>query len=83
MAIKTRGGYLCGYCNKSFTDPVKCDIHKEEHNLIYVALSREDLSRLVTFIYSKEEKLLTGTLVDNLQKYLKGSFNLDITKDKV
>lgn len=76
MAIKTKSGYSCGYCGKHFTDPVECDAHKEEHKLIYLPISREDLSRLVNFIYTKEEKLLGDDLVDRLQNYLKGSFHL-------
>lgn len=77
MAITVKGGYKCGYCGKFFTNPVDADACKDTHNLVYVAISREDLSRLVSFIYSKEESLLTETLVENLQKYLKGSFILE------
>jgi hypothetical protein len=74
MANKTKNGYRCGYCNKLFADPIECDNHKETHQLIYVALSKQDLNRLVQFIYTQEQGLLTETLVENLKKYLKGSF---------
>jgi len=82
MANKVTGGYQCGYCKKFYTNPTDADNCKESHDLIYVALSKEDLSRLIMFLYSKEDKLLTGSLVETLQKYQKGGFNLDII-DKV
>lgn len=74
MAIKTANGYACGYCGKEFTDPIDCENHKETHNLIYLPLSQEDLHRLLQFIYSKEDGLITETLLSNLQKYVRGSF---------
>jgi len=80
MAIKINNGYLCGYCRKFFTNPVDAEACKEHHNLVYVALSMEDLNRLVNFIYTKEEALLTETLINNLQRYLRGGFDLDLAK---
>jgi hypothetical protein len=78
MANKVKNGYQCGYCKKFFTDPIECDSHKETHKLIYLALSQEDLNRLVQFIYSKDDRILGGDLVDRLQSYLKGSFITEI-----
>ena len=78
MANKVQGGHECGYCGKFFTNPVDADNCKESHDLIYLPLSKEDLNRLVLFLYQKEDKLLTKSLIDNLQKYLRGSFNFDL-----
>ena len=78
MANKVRGGYQCGYCKKFFTNPVDADNCKEGHDLIYIPLSKEDLNRLIMFLYSKEDKLLTSSLVETLQKYQKGGFSLDL-----
>lgn len=80
MAIKVKNGYECGYCHKFFTDPIECEKHKDTHNLIYLALSQEDLNRLVVFIYSKDDLVLGNDIVDRLQSYLKGSFNTDLLK---
>lgn len=77
MAIKTSKGYKCGYCGKLFVTSPEADKHKESHSLIYIALSKDDLNRLVNFIYLREEKLLTDTLVTTLQKYLKSSRKKD------
>lgn len=81
MAIKTKNGYACGYCKKIYTgetgasDATKC---KESHNLIYLQLSKEDLQRLVMFIYSKEDDVLGDDIIDRLQSYLKGTFITDL-----
>jgi hypothetical protein len=81
MAITVKNGYQCGYCGKFYTNPIAAENCKDSHNLIYVPFTKEDLNRLINFIYSKEEKLLTETLITTLQKYLKGSFNIiDIGK---
>ena len=55
---------------------------KDSHNLIYLQLSKEDLQRLVMFIYSKNDEVLGEDIVDRLQSYLKGSFELDLLKEK-
>lgn len=83
MANKVKGGYECGYCRKFYTDPIDADKCKEGHDLIYVAISREDLSRLINFIYTGESGLVTETLLNTLSRYLRGSFSTNIKKDKV
>lgn len=71
MAIKIKDSYLCGYCNKKYKTQPEADGCKESHKLIYVPISREDLNRLVNFIYLKEDKLLTNSLVETIVKYSK------------
>lgn len=84
MAIKTKTGYACGYCHKIYTgetgasDATKC---KESHDLIFLQLSKEDLQRLVMFIYSKEDDVLGDDIVNRLQSYLKGAYSLDLEKE--
>lgn len=73
MAIKTTKGYLCGYCGKIYVTSPEADRCKDSHELVYIALSKDDLNRLLNFIYLGEPKLLTDTLVQTLQKYLKKS----------
>lgn len=75
MAIKLTKGYACSYCGKQFPDPIAADNCKDGHDLIYVAISKEHLNRLITFIYSKEEDVLPDGLVERLKSYLKHSFH--------
>jgi hypothetical protein len=76
MSIKVDGGYLCGYCKKIYKQYMDAEGCKDSHNLIYIPISHEDLGRLLQFIFTKEDALLPEGLVERLQKFLKGGFNL-------
>jgi len=73
MAVKTIDGYRCGYCGKLYIDATKADVCKEQHELIYVPLSITDLNRLVQFLHTKNDDLLTESLVSTLDRYLRGN----------
>jgi hypothetical protein len=73
MALKVKDGYKCGYCGNLFKTVIKAEECKLNHDLIYVALSRTDLNRLINFIYLRDESLLTPTLLETLNKYLRGN----------
>lgn len=73
MAIKVKNGYACAYCKKVYNQYQQADECKLNHDLIYVALSKTDLNRLVNFIYLKDDALLTPTLIDTLRSYLRGN----------
>lgn len=86
MAIKTKTGYACGYCKKEFVgrdamaDAENC---KDSHNLIYLQLSKEDLQRLLTFIYTKDDAVLGETIVERLQSYIKGAIDYSLSKKEI
>lgn len=74
MAKKLKSGkYACTYCGEEFSNPVEADSHKDKHDLIYIALSRSDLNRLLQFIHLGNHELLTPTLLKSLNKYLRGN----------
>jgi len=78
MAVKRGNEYLCGYCGKAYTDPFKADNCRDEHDLVYIPISKTDLNRLLQFVYltnadPRTEKLLTRTLMRTLSRYLKGN----------
>lgn len=74
MAIKVRpGNWACGVCKKVYPDPIQADLCRDSHGVIYVPFTKEELNRLINFIYTKEEALLTPALVDKLSKYLRSS----------
>ncbi|KKN45721.1 hypothetical protein LCGC14_0680390 [marine sediment metagenome] len=60
MAVKTKTGYKCFYCEKSFTHPEKADVCRDSHDLVYIPMSREDLNKLRNFIMIPDEKILRG-----------------------
>jgi hypothetical protein len=69
MALKNnKGKYLCSYCEKQFSHPQEADQCRDSHDLIYIALTRTDLNRLLMFIRLKDDELLTESLVKSLTK---------------
>lgn len=82
MAIKVSGGYKCGYCKKLYPNQVEADGCKSSHNLIYVALSMEDLNRIIQFMYTKDDDLLGENLVQTLQSYLRTNFIREYVEEK-
>lgn len=74
MAIKTKSGkWQCSYCLKEYPDSAKANACREEHDLVYVALSREDLNRLVNYLFIPDAKLITESLTRTLQVALRNS----------
>jgi len=70
MALKTKKGkYKCSYCNKEYDNPTQADTCRINHDLVYVPLSKEDINRLAQFIITKEEKLLTESMVKSILKH--------------
>ena len=74
MAIKKKDNlWLCSYCGKEFSTEFKADKCRDDHELIYVPISKTDLNRLVNFLFLRDETLLTPTLTNTLTRYLKGN----------
>jgi hypothetical protein len=65
--------YKCGYCGIEYSDPARADSCNKKHELIYVPISKGDLNRLINFLFSKDEALISKTLIETLMKYLKGN----------
>jgi len=70
MAIKSKDGkgYICSYCEKKYSHPQEADQCRDAHELIYIALTKEDLNRLLQFLQLKQDELLTRSLVRSLTK---------------
>ena len=72
MAIKRKqGGYECSYCHRIYTDPTKADVCRDDHELVYVQIAREDLMRILQFIHLKNEELITPRIIETLNRYAK------------
>lgn len=82
MARRVKDGYECGYCGKFYTSPVDADKCKEDHKLVYVPFSKEDLDKLISFIYTKEDAFLEDRTVMMLKDYLKVSYMNSLRKDE-
>ena len=69
--------WKCGYCFKPFNSQVEADKCKDNHDLIYVPLTPTEISRLVNFIYLKEDELIPPGLVEKLQTAMRRASILD------
>lgn len=70
MTVKNSDGkYNCSYCGKEYAYPQDADICRDGHELIYVALTKEDLSHILTFMYTKDDDILDERLIKRLQAY--------------
>lgn len=66
--------YKCSICGTMYEKrdrALKCE---QDHDLVYVKFKREDLFNLVQFIMTKNDSLLTKSLVSTLMKYNKGFY---------
>jgi hypothetical protein len=71
VAIKLPDGrYKCSWCNKIYPDPSKADTCRGNHDIVYVPMLRSDVNRLLQFISTKDDKLLTKTLHQSLTRFL-------------
>ncbi len=61
MAIKTKDGYKCFYCNKKYKHSEKADQCREGHNLTYVPISVSDLNKLMHYIMMPDPDILEDT----------------------
>lgn len=66
--------YKCGVCGRLYEKrdgALKCE---QDHDIVYVKFKREDLFRLLQFIMTKDETLLSKSLISTLNKYNKGYY---------
>ncbi len=69
LVIRTKNGYRCGYCRKEYKKREEAVIHEESHDFVLIPMAKEDLNRLVLFIFTKKDELLSENLIKILQKY--------------
>jgi len=76
MSIKTDTGWKCSICGIEYNMQGEALSCEQDHDIIYVAFRREDLFKLIQFLYVRDDSLLQGTLIETLMKYrnqLKGN----------
>jgi hypothetical protein len=61
--------YPCSYCGKVFAIPAQADACRDDHGLLYVALTKEELNHILQFFYTKEDDLIEPSLIKRLQRY--------------
>jgi hypothetical protein len=76
MSIKMKdGSYKCLFCDYRNNNPLYVNDHRDqEHDFVLVPMTRDMLFRLMQFIFTKDESLITEQLYKLLQMYL-NNFN--------
>jgi len=69
MPIKIEDGWKCAICDEIFPRDIDALSHEQQHDIIYVPIKSSDLFRLIQFIFTKDESLLTESLMKTLLKY--------------
>jgi len=69
MAVKTETGWKCNICNVEYSHFMDAYTCEQTHDVVYVPFRREDLFKLIQFLYTGDTKLLSTTLIDTLMKY--------------
>ena len=75
MAIKLKNNtWKCTHCEQTFPRATLADAHRDtEHDIIYFPISREDLNKLLQFVFSKDDRILSKAFVRTLQLYNRNS----------
>lgn len=75
MPREVKHTFKCDICDKEYSSrsseeakrlAEKCE---KSHDIVYIPLLKEDVRRLWMFLVSKNEDVLTKSLVDTLAKY--------------
>lgn len=62
--------FKCYYCGLVYESKRERDACTEKHDLVNLQISRSDLNRLLMFIMTKEDKLISESLSHALFKYV-------------
>lgn len=61
--------WKCKYCHAPYYNELSAKGCENNHEIVFIEMHREDLQRLMQFLYTKDETLLTERLIKTLRKY--------------
>lgn len=71
MAIKLIDGFACSICGKVFPQASQADVCREQHDMLYIPMSRTELNRLLNALVLNQVELVPDSLYTTLRKYTK------------
>jgi hypothetical protein len=71
MQLTDTGTYKCMYCGVEHPNPLMAAACEKTHNVLYMPVHKEDLVKLVQFIYTGEAKLIPERLYKTIMKYVR------------
>lgn len=66
---KNTNEYGCSFCKKEYQNPLLAEACEKSHSLIYIAIPKAELMRLIQFIYTGDRDLITEEMVTRLTQY--------------
>lgn len=66
--------YNCKICNTGYERSELAKACEDSHKFVLVRFDREDLYKLLQFLITKDDSLLTESLMKTLRKYQRGSY---------
>lgn len=66
--------FFCIECNTRYATERAAISCEENHNTIYVKFTREQLFKLIQFMYTGDMDLIRGDVQDTLMKYKQGRY---------
>lgn len=67
-------GYRCIICGTVYQNKIFAEHCELSHDIIFVKFKREDLFKLIQFLYTGDRSLISKELMKTLQKYAKGNY---------
>lgn len=72
MAYKSRdidGKWECEFCGKLWDTELSANACQKSHEIVLMQIKVTDLAALQRFLYSKNDRDLTESLIDTVRKY--------------
>jgi hypothetical protein len=71
MAIKLKGkrGYRCMFCAYTHIDMMDVEVHQRTHNYILLPILESEISRILQYFFTKDDKLIPQSLYERLKFY--------------
>lgn len=75
MVVKTDDGWKCSICGEIYSNDIYALSCEQAHEIVYVPFNQGDLYNLLQFVWTKDESLLTESLMKTLMKYSRRTGN--------
>ena len=74
MPKETNDGWVCNSCGSVYQEEKWALYCEESHETVYVKFKKIDLFKLMQFIITKDDKLISSELMKTIQKYSSGNY---------
>lgn len=67
------GTFACSICGKIYASPAHADSCRDSHEMLYIPITKTELNRLLSAIYSEDYEIIPFSLIQTLKKYARAS----------